>query len=360
MPFSGEIPIQFSFRGNIKDGKLDGPGKLKLGQKVLMDGWGTCIRLNKYQGHYPVEIVGTFVNGVLSGNAKIIFSNGKVMIAGFANGLAEGFRREWDESGNLSFVGFSYKGAKAGKAWQRIGKNLMYTDVATINRSDDLSIVIPIDNGPRRVEALAGKLWHSFGILDDVHGVQIFGSELNEQSCILKLSAKPNGNALNSLYDLTGDKFIDTGSCNFLSQKTFGSLDSNIPQKLEKWYYGLNLEVVNNTFHQAVLQMRQEKEEPTSGSLIISEISFNDENVSESYPASMNVTFFEQQQSKVYVRLASFDEQSKFHGLVQLQVDNAEGFEQNFGFELRHVSGLVGVFKHGIIEGLVQLDLWVT
>ena len=179
--------MQFSFRGNLKDGRLDGPGKLKLGQKVLMDGWGTCISLNKYQGYYPVEIVGTFVDGVLNGNAKIVFSNGKVMITSFAEGLSEGFRREWDENGNLTFVGFSYKGAKAGKAWQRIGKNLVYADVATINRSDDLSIVIPIENGPRRANALAGKLWHSFGILDDVQRVQIFGSELNEQSCILKL-----------------------------------------------------------------------------------------------------------------------------------------------------------------------------
>ena len=351
--------MQFSFRGNITDGRLDGPGKLKLGQKVLMDGWGTCIRLYKYQGHYPVEIVGSFVNGVLSGNAKIIFSNGKVIIAGFAKGLAEGFRREWDESGNLTFVGFSYKGAKAGKAWQRIGKNLVYTDVATINRSDDVSIVLPIEKGTKSLYALAGKLWHPYGILDDVQGVQILGPELNEHSCTLKISAKPNGNAPKSLYDLTGDKFIDTGSCNFLSHENFGSMDSNIAQKLEKWYHGLNLEVVNKTFHLAVLQMRQEKEEPTSGSLIISEMSFNHENVSDTSPASMTVTFFEQQQSKVFVGHASFDEQSKFHGLVQLHVDNQEGFDHNFGFEMRHISGLMGVFNHGIIEGLVQLELLV-
>ena len=89
-------------------------------------------------------------------------------------------------------------------------------------------------------------------------------------------------------------------------------------------------------------------------------MSFNDENVSDSHPASMTVTFFEQQHSKVFVGHASFDEKSKFHGLVQLYVDNPRGFDHNFGFEMRHVSGLKGVFNHGLIEGLVQLDLWVT
>jgi len=123
--FSDEEPIDFSFRGAIEDGKLKGLGKLKLGSKVDSSGSGTCITLSKLLGQDPVEIIGTFVNGVLHGNAKITLSDGKVVISNFANGLADGLRREWDENGNLIYVGFSQSGANIGKAWQKAGKNLV-------------------------------------------------------------------------------------------------------------------------------------------------------------------------------------------------------------------------------------------
>ena len=58
-----------------------------------------------------------------------------------------------------------------------IGNNLVYTDVATINRSDDLAIVIPFKNGTIGSVIMAGKLWQHFGILDEVQQVKIMGSK---------------------------------------------------------------------------------------------------------------------------------------------------------------------------------------
>jgi antitoxin component YwqK of YwqJK toxin-antitoxin module len=57
--------------------------------------------VNKILGQDLVEVIGTFVDGVLHGNAKFVLANKWVVIASFINGLAEGLRREWDERGNL-------------------------------------------------------------------------------------------------------------------------------------------------------------------------------------------------------------------------------------------------------------------
>ena len=64
--------FKFSYNGfKIKDGYLEGLGKLKLGDRFLPTE-ETCLKVNKVSGLNPVEIIGTFVNGTLNGNAKIV------------------------------------------------------------------------------------------------------------------------------------------------------------------------------------------------------------------------------------------------------------------------------------------------
>ena len=360
----GEIPIEFSFRGEIKNGQLNGPGKLSLSKKAPMDHSGTCLRLNKFMGLDLVEVVGNFANGVLSGNAKTVFSNGKILVGEFVDGLLEGLRREWNEDGNLTYAGFTHRGVKAGKAWVMIGSNLVYTDVATINRSDDLAIVLPFKNGTIGSVIIAGKLWPHYGILDEVQQVNIMGTSLVEQSCLMKLLVEPEGKALNAFYDLRLDKLISKSHSNRDEQscQNFDAMDGGISQKLVNWCEHLNSRVAHKAFHQTVLEMKQEAEEPTSGTRIISDIAVDDKNApsgSTSIPPTMSVTFFELQRSRVHVGVGSFDEQSRFHGLVQLQVETSADYKHHFGFDFTQVSGFGGVFNHGILEGLVQLDLKV-
>ena len=64
--------FKFSYKGfTIKDGVLEGLGKLKIGERFLQTE-ETCLKVNKVSGLNPVEIIGTFANGTLNGNAKIV------------------------------------------------------------------------------------------------------------------------------------------------------------------------------------------------------------------------------------------------------------------------------------------------
>ena len=362
--FSDDVPILFSFRGNIRDGKLDGPGKLKLGPGIQIKDHNTCLKLPKLLGKDPVEVIGTFVNGVLHGNAKFILADEKVVIANYVNGLADGLLREWDENGNLMSVSFSYGGKKVGKSWQLIGKSLVFSDVATLKRSDDLTFVIPFKNGAKNGDILAGKFWNHILVLNEVRQVKTLTSSVEGESCILKLFIGTEEMIFNSFYDVLWDQFIDKLPDHRKAKNCldFDLMEGRTPQKLEKWHQDENFGVDNKTYHQTVLNMRQEADAPSFGPQLISDISLDTTGHSDDSPLSqpgMFVTFFEKQRSKVSVNIASFDDQLQLHGAVKFQVIQLADTDHNFGFELTQVVSFSGVFNHGIVEGPVQLGLQV-
>jgi antitoxin component YwqK of YwqJK toxin-antitoxin module len=64
-----------------------------------------------------VEIVGTFINGSLDGNVKLIMESRIQLIGFYKRGLENGLRRIWDEKGKLIFAGFYRDGVRIGKCW---------------------------------------------------------------------------------------------------------------------------------------------------------------------------------------------------------------------------------------------------
>ena len=329
-----------------------------------MDDHSTCLKVNKLLGIEPVEVIGTFVGGVLHGNAKFVLADGKVVIANFVNGLADGLRRDWDEKGALTSVSFSYHGAKVGNSWQVIGKSLVYADASTLKRSENLTIVIPLKNDSQNSKILAGIFWNHISVLDEVQHVRNLKSMMEEESCILRLFMESKGQTLNSFYDIAKDKFFDKLSNHGSAPECqgFESTDQSVPRKLQKWYQELSYGTGNKTFYQTALQMRQENEAPSSGTQLISEISFENADSKDDFAQSVSeisVTFFEQQRSKVHVALASFDEQLHFHGVVELRVVKSVDPKHNFGFDIKNVTALRGFFNHGILEGPALLKLLV-
>jgi len=117
----GENPIPYSFSGSFKDGLLNGIGKLKIGKPHITDDISVCLKANQVLGSTPKEIVGTFVNGLLHGNAKITLLSGEIVLANYVDGLSDGLRREWNIDGILTFVGFYQAGIKTGKTFSRKG-----------------------------------------------------------------------------------------------------------------------------------------------------------------------------------------------------------------------------------------------
>ena len=54
----------------------------------------TCIRNN-----FNVrEVVGTFVNGIISNQTKVVFKNSDIIISSFLNGNPNGPKRLWKKS----------------------------------------------------------------------------------------------------------------------------------------------------------------------------------------------------------------------------------------------------------------------
>lgn len=334
-----------------------------MGPKILTDDYNTCLKVGRILGQDIVEVIGTFVNGVLHGNAKFILGDGKVVIANYANGLAFGLRRDWDVNGTLTSVSFSYQGGKVGKSWQLIGKSLVYSDVATLNRSDDLAVVIPFKTDSTNTQILAGKFWNHIMVLNEVQKVKTMKAAMDEGGCNLNLSIEPGDHILSSFYDVQWDKFIEKFHDHKSAQncQDFERMDSSTPQKLEKWYEEANLGTHSKNYYQLALQMRQESEAPSSGPLVISEISFKNDKSEDSQwsPNEMTVTFFEKQQSNVTALLVSFDDQLRLHGVVELQGGNLLEMNHKFGFEFTNVIVFRGMFNHGILEGPAQFHLRV-
>jgi len=241
--FSDEVPKPFGFKGKITDGKLDGPGKLKLGPNILSDDYTTCLKVRHFPGQDIVEVIGTFVNGVLHGNAKFVLADGKVVIASYVNGLADGLSRDWDEKGALTSVSFFYKGVKVGKSWQLIGKSLVYLDASTLNRSDDLTIVIPFLAGSTNTQILAGKFWTHISVLNDVQQVKNVKLEKEEDGCILNFSLELEmGQNLALYYDIQWDQFIKKFDAQQSAEncQDFDTTGSSTSQKLEMWFKKMN------------------------------------------------------------------------------------------------------------------------
>ena len=63
---------------------------------------GVCLKL---QLDSVKDIVGTFKNGTLDGQAKITYLNGARTIANFKNGIYFGLRRDWSSNETLNHVG---------------------------------------------------------------------------------------------------------------------------------------------------------------------------------------------------------------------------------------------------------------
>ena len=352
-----ETPTKYNFKGKIKDGRLDGIGKLKLGWKVLTVGDDeTCLKVNRVLGHEPLEIIGTFVNGYLEGNVKIVVGDGQVVIGNYVNGLAQGFRREWNENGNLTFAGFSYRGAKIGQAWSRVGKSLVYNDIATVDRSDDLTVVVPIEEDSINRKIISGTYWPHVYTLSDFYQIEMENVALEDDSCFLKLESKLGSKETEDFFDVRLDtmirKFSDDSKplC-----EIYESQSGTVSDKLTGWFQALNEDATGLKIHQTLLQLRPETSRPESRLKIISNVSFNDEDIStDPYvpPATLNVTFFDGEHSKVIVSLAGFDEEGRLHGLVELlKSPSTNKSEEKFGFELHNVLFLRAVFNHGNVDG---------
>ncbi len=118
----------YVFKGQIKEGRFEGPGKLKIDPVEAKDEafykeQNVCLSTRvRHKGHKIIEAVGTFENGTLTGPAKITFSDKSMVIADFKKGAIDGLRRGFMANGDLEVYSYMKSTCQQGPLWNRVGK----------------------------------------------------------------------------------------------------------------------------------------------------------------------------------------------------------------------------------------------
>ena len=93
--------IPHAFRGEIVNGKFEGPGKLRIFTKGHIDSTKTDQRCIHTKLNFK-EVVGNFKNGMLHGKSvKIKLQDNSTIIGSFLNGVPFGPMRFWNPKNQL-------------------------------------------------------------------------------------------------------------------------------------------------------------------------------------------------------------------------------------------------------------------
>ncbi len=67
---------------------------------------------------------------------QIDLEKNSAVISTFQNGVQHGFSRQWNEAGNLSYVGHVWNGDATGTCWQLIGSTKVVHDCQLLKRGN--------------------------------------------------------------------------------------------------------------------------------------------------------------------------------------------------------------------------------
>ena len=131
------------------------------------------------------DIVGTFKNGTLEGDAKISFFNGTKTIANFKNGLYFGLRRDWSSNGKLNHVAY-YNQYIMSPAWNQYRNFLIFSDVRKIKLTDDKKYEMDFVFDMKTSKAYIGSLINPIQeqkVLVDIYEVELT-NDLDDTICL--------------------------------------------------------------------------------------------------------------------------------------------------------------------------------
>ena len=203
---NGDRSIEFTFEGDIVEGTFDGFGHLEIDPYTMAPSSGICLEVNRvYGGDALVKVSGHFADGVLHGEGRLVFESGAVVAAGFDQGLFHGFRRDWSSNGDLIFAGFYENGARVGRCWSKVGRSLVFQDCSTVNRSDESSIVIPLDD---MKTVLVGDFYRNVGSVDGVKEADLIEAKVDGGGCLMNVTVKIGSSDLDYFYDIVHDEAI--------------------------------------------------------------------------------------------------------------------------------------------------------
>ena len=161
-------PPHYFFKGSIKNGYLEGKGRLWfMGDRD----WKTfsnekrkeikeknvCFATNHLVNNLRVqEIIGTFKNGSLHGTSRVILSDDSFFISSYKNGKSHGYHRSFSKKGTLFNAGLYEKGWEKGYHWKNVSNHLLYEDRSMVVDDIKPTLVFPFSDDGTLGDPIAG------------------------------------------------------------------------------------------------------------------------------------------------------------------------------------------------------------
>ena len=247
----GIIPPNAWFNGAITHGHLEGGGKLNM----LLDknSWlekhdkiksnNVCYILSGFGENQIMEIIGNFKNGSLHGWAKITLQENVVHISQFRNGVAHGFQRQWDSSGNLIYAGLQTKGLKMGVYWSYEFGHLLYRNQGPIASDQQDTLAFAFSEAGDLLDPLVGKYLPHLRTLQDVYKPELHSVISNISDCLLNIEYVINSRMVDYHYMLMPKLRIPLNNHKTSPLCTLGfntTKTSNVSDRLWQWFNTLS------------------------------------------------------------------------------------------------------------------------
>ena len=379
----GTNPDRYAFKGlHNATTYLSGKGKLRAISKSEWHTWqqlerqefrnrNICYDLILNDGVALKEVVGTFINGSLHGNAKLKWEDNSFSISKFHNGYIHGFQRIWDSNGNLLQAGEYYKGMKIGYHWRMIFHHLAYIDTNLVNNGTiPRTLLFPLLKNGNFDDPIVGLFLPHINTLEDVFQAYLTHILSEDSACLLTLAYK-TATTQNYRYMIrTKTKYSMTLHKNStFCPKTTNKYFKDPTEKLLNFFndvdqliYGGDYENILEGFR-VLWQLKPMLDGPDiAGSIkLISNVTFDIKNrkgtanILGSIP--LTITF-----DHIVV-----DNQGKLNGYCELNIVNRDRKFVSRDRTLQwHPYKIKGIFVHGELNGITVVDTntfssgWVT
>ena len=195
----GSEQQHFTFTGGfISDGYLNKKGKLSFftdkewlklpyEKRVGNEKGNICFLKGNLRSKEMKEIIGSFKNGSLHGNAHIKYRDKSYSIGRFRNGKTHGIHKYFNPNGKLVESGPYENGWPKGYHWQVEHGHLMYRDRTIVQEDVMPSLVFPIQDDGTLKDPMAGDYLPYSGALENIHEVALKGIISNISECYLQL-----------------------------------------------------------------------------------------------------------------------------------------------------------------------------
>jgi antitoxin component YwqK of YwqJK toxin-antitoxin module len=349
---SANIPYSFS-------GKkwLEGSGKLKFRTKTKSEmelngtDSGICIKVGEIFGNKIHEIVGTFVNGTLEGQVKIICGRELVVITGFKNGKFHGFYRSWDSNGTLMSSKYYQDGVAVGQCWRKYDNYIVYHDCSEVNLNSDVnsSLAFKINAS----ETYSGDFSYHLDLLENIQKVTL--TSLNDKFCsITDLKWKNEEKMGSKLVFQEGgilipDKYQPL--CDIIKTT------KNPVENLVNWHNTILARGIRKTFinlwQQNMANLKPVDEEKSIK--FIREIKPDLVN----YTRILQVFLYDNTNAtKYYLVRGGFDLENRLHGICEINLmyikSTTSEDDKTLGWRPEFIRGR---FIHGLLEGIAEISM---